>query len=151
MFKCTVIRLQNFFNRWTGSGTFQCPQHEAHVRSAWDHYRDTAFPGLTQPWSLGAGVSWTWGHLRETAAGRLTTFLTWMGGGLQHYLRQRRKGIQILKHISPLSLLPLGTHFLRTDQERYCPGSSLWIGHDHMTATADRNKESLGVSWWSSG
>lgn len=81
MFKCTVIRLQNFFNRWTGSGTFQCPQHETHVRSAWDHYRDTAFPGLTQPWSLGAGVSWTWGHLRETAAGRLTTFLTWMGRG----------------------------------------------------------------------
>lgn len=113
-------------------------------------------PGTTmetlhfQPWSLGAGVSRAWGHLREIPAGRVTTFLTWMGD-MERCLRQRIKGIQLLKYISPLLLLPLVTHFPRTDQELYCQRSFCGVDIIILMSPAERKKGLLAHSLTSQG
>ena len=128
-----ILRMQNFFTKCNGSGTFQSPKHAAHARPVWDHYGDCPSSGdiALAPWGAG-----TRGHLWETTADRVTTFLIcrWGGGGgagTGTLSQAEEERVQDLK-AHPLLLLPLGTHFLRADQELCCQGSSLWLGHFYI-------------------
>ena len=147
-----ILRMQNFFTKCNGSGTFQSPKHAAHARPVWDHYGDCPSSGdiALAPWGAG-----TRGHLWETTADRVTTFLIcrWGGGEgleLERYLRQKRKEFKILKHILCYFCL-WGRIFW--EQIRNCAVRDLHCGLDIsiLMFTAERNEELLAHSLTSQG